>query len=98
MRFLTLDLIRAHCRIDDDCENELLQMYGDSAEATIFNMLDKTYEDVLDEYSEVPTPIIHAALQLVDVSYTNRSPLTPQNLFQVPYTIDALLRPYMKFQ
>ena len=51
----------------------------------------------MEEYGKIPTPLIEAALMLVDVSYENRSLLTKQNLFIAPYTIDAKLRPYMKF-
>jgi uncharacterized phage protein (predicted DNA packaging) len=97
MKFLTLDLVRAYCRIDDDCENELLATFAEGAEETVFDLLNKTYEEVMEEYGKIPTPLIEAALMLVDVSYENRSLLTMQNLFIAPYTIDAKLRPYMKF-
>ena len=32
MKYLSLEYIKQHSRIDYDCEDDLLEMYGDSAE------------------------------------------------------------------
>lgn len=96
MRWLTLDFIKAHSRIDFDCEDDLLESYGESAEITVLNIIRRTYEDLLDEYGEVPAPIVQASLMLVDHSYQNRSPVTAQSLYAVLYTFDLLVKPYIK--
>lgn len=96
MRWLTLDFIKAHSRIDFDCEDELLESYGESAETTVLNIIRRTYEDLLDEYGEAPAPIVQASLMLVDHSYQNRSPVSAQSLYAVPYTFDLLVKPYIR--
>ena len=96
MKYLSLEYIKQHSRIDYDCEDGLLEAYGDSAEETVLNLLNRTYEDIVEVYGQVPAPIKHASLMLVDLSYNNRSPVSPQNMYQVPYTFDLLLKPYMK--
>ena len=98
MKWLTLQKIKKQCRIDDinTSEDDLLEMYGESAEATVLNLLSRSYEDVMESYGAVPMPIIHASLMLCDISYQHRSAVSPQNMSLVPYTIDLLLKPYMR--
>lgn len=95
MKYLTLEMIKSHSRIQFDCEDDLLQLYAESAEDTVLNMLNRSYDDLVSAYGEVPMPVVQATLMLVDNSYINRSPVSPQQLYQVPYTIDVLLKPYM---
>ena len=96
MKWLTLEQIKQQLRLDDDIENELLTSYGESAEATVLNYLNRSYQDLIDTYGKVPVPVVHASLMLVDVSYQYRSPINPTNISQVPYTFDILMKPYMR--
>lgn len=95
MRWLTVDYIKRHSRIDYDCEDEELELYGNSAEETILNLLHRSYESLLFEYGQIPQSIVHATLELVDSSYQHRSPSEPTNLYMVPYGFDLKLKPYM---
>lgn len=96
MKWLTIDYIKAHSRIDFDCEDTLLELYGSAAEDTVLNDCNTTYEDVVEEYGDIPPALVQASLMLVDLSYTQRSPVSTQSLYTVPYTFDALIKPYMK--
>lgn len=104
MKWLEIDYIKQHSRIDYDCEDALLELYGESAEEMVLNTLGRTYEDLLENFGidqpdgskHVPAAIVQASLMLVDSSYTNRSPISPTNMYQVPYTYDFLVKPYMK--
>lgn len=96
MKYLTIDMIRSHSRIDFDCDDAMLTLYADAAEEVTLKMLQKSYDDLIDEYGEVPKPVIQATLFLVDNSYNNRSPASTQQMWTVPYTYDFLLKPYMK--
>lgn len=98
MKWLTLEKIKAQCRIEQDFhdEDDVLGMYGESAEETVLNALGRTYEDVVEVYGKIPAPVRHASLMLVDLSYQQRSPISGQNMYLVPYTFDLLLKPYMK--
>jgi len=95
MKWLTMEYIKGHSKIDFDCENELLELYGKAAEETTLNYLGRSYDDLMDTYGEIPASIILASLQLVEVSYIHRSPITPTNMSLVPYTFDVLVKPYM---
>lgn len=96
MKWLTLEYVKAHSRIEYDCEDSLLELYAESAEESVLNWIGRTYDDVLSEFGEVPKPLYHAALMLVDLSYQQRSAISMQNLYAVPYTFDFLVKPYMK--
>ena len=99
MRFLTIGKIKAHLRLDDaqaTAEEELLEMYGDSAENALINLLHRSYTNIVEDYGEVPVALVHAALMLVDVSYQHRSPDASQSITMVPYTFDLLIKPYMR--
>lgn len=95
MNFLTLSYIKSHSRIDYDIEDDLLTLYGEAAEETVMNICNTTYEAMLEKYATIPSAIVQAALMLVDVSYTHRSPVSPVNLYAIPYTFDMLVKPYM---
>ena len=102
MKYLTIQYIKEHSRMDYDCEDGLLEMYGDSAEETMANYLNrgKTVKEMVADltavYGHIPAPIRHATLMLVDISYQHRNPISPTNVSIVPYTFDILVKPYMK--
>jgi hypothetical protein len=99
MKWLKLDYIKQHSRIDFDCEDALLELYGESAEETVLDITRRTYEEIVEKWGTkekpVPAKIIHASLLLVELSYTQRSPVSPQNLYY-NRTFDMLIKPYMK--
>ena len=98
MKWLTLSRIKRQLRIEADFteEDDLLEMYGESAEEVLLNYLNRSYEDVIEVYGRVPAPLVHASLMLVDTSYQYRSPVSAQSMSLVPYTFDILVKPYMR--
>ena len=98
MKWLTLEDIKAQLRIEPDFteEDSLLIMYGESAENTVLNYLNRSYQDVIETYGKIPTDVVHATLMLVDASYQHRSPSSPQNMYYVLYGFDAKIKPYMR--
>lgn len=96
MKFISLDYIKKHSRIDFDCEDDLLELYGNAAEDTLLNYVNRTYEEVIEQYGKMPAALMQATLMLVDNSYQHRSPASPQNMYYVLYGFDTLVKPYMK--
>ena len=96
MKWLSIDYIKQHSRIDYDCEDGLLEMYGDSAEDTVLNVIARSYTEVIEHYGEVPKPLFVAALMLVEVDYNHRSPDAMNNMYAVKYSFDMKVKPYMK--
>lgn len=96
MKYCTLEYVKAHSRIEYDCEDGVLELYIESAEDVTLSILNRTVEELTEEYGQVPPAILHATLQLVDVSYSQRSPVSVTSLYCVPYTYDFLVKPYIK--
>ena len=98
MKWLTLEKIKAQLRIDPSftLEDDILTMYGESAEESVLDIIRRSYTEVMEKYGTVPTPLVHASLMLVDIFYKERGPVSSQNLYQVPYAVDFKLKPYMK--
>lgn len=97
MKFLTLELIKNHSRIDSDYENKILERYGNGAENNLFRLLDRTYDEVLAmNGGEFPDDLVVAALMLVDILYNYRNPHANIHLSSVGYTFDFFVKPYIK--
>ena len=95
MKYLTIDDIKAQLRLDFDCEDSLLELYGIGAEDTILHLCNRTYENLVETFGEVPAAIRQVTLELVSQSYEQRSPASPTNLSAVPYNFDLLIKPYI---
>ena len=96
MKWLKIELIRAHLRVDCDCENELLEMYAESAEEQVLTDIGHTYEEIVAAHCKVPMPLIHASLMLVDFAYQQRTMVSNLNWSVVPYTYERLVKPYAR--
>ena len=98
MKWLTLDEIKDQLRIerDFDLENDKLTLYGDSAEQAILDICRRTYDDFIDNYGAIPAPIRECSLLLVVMSYEHGTPASAQQMYNVGYTFDLKLKPYMR--
>ena len=102
MEYLTLEYIKKHSRIDFNCEDDLLELYGNSAENAMAQVLNRGKDatemvaSLTEDYGKVPDPIMHATLELVDASYQHRSPADAQQMYYVLYGFDFKVKPYMK--
>ena len=96
MKWLTIEYIMARCRIDHDCENELIEKMGKWAERIVLTYLGRTYEELIDEYGELPEEIDDAALLLIDHRYNNRNAASNLSWSSVPYGFEFDLKPYQR--
>ena len=100
MKWLTFELIKAQLRLDDEqaeLERALLELYGEAAEETILAMTNRTEASLRTlGGGKIPSRAVQASLLLVDLSYKERSPASPQNMSMVPYSFDLLIKPLMR--
>lgn len=96
LKWLTIDSIKQQLRVDTDCEDALMELYGAAAEDAVLNTIGKTYTEVMEEYGEVPAPMRLASLMIVTHSYEQRSPASTMSWSPVPYTFELMLKPYMR--
>jgi hypothetical protein len=97
MKWLTLPEIKEQLRIEADftLEDQKLTMYGDSAEEVLMEVTRRTYDDFIENYGKIPTPIREVSLMLVTVSYETGSAVSLQQLYANP-TFDMKVKPYMR--
>ena len=95
MKWLTLEWIKKHSRIDFDCEDDLLELYGEAAEEAVLNIINRSYTEVMEYYGEVPKGLYIAALMQVEASYDHRSAVSQQQLYDIP-GFSLHLKPYIK--
>ena len=97
MKFLTIDYIKQHSRIDFDCEDGVLATYGASAEKTLLTYIRRTLDNVRDmNDGDIPPDIYHAALMLTEQAYNHRGPVSPTNMSVVGYAFDMKVKPLMR--
>lgn len=96
MKWLTLDYIKKHSRLDYNIEDDLLTIYAESAEDQVLNDIGRSYAELIQWQGEVPKAILHASLMLVDFAYEQRSPVDKLNWSVVPYTYERLIKPYIR--
>lgn len=97
LRIITLNEIKANSRIDGSDEDALITSMGEAAEQGVLNVLDRSYDDIIVEYGSIPAPIKQACLALADHYYHHRGIVNPTALYNIPYTIDFALKPYIKY-
>ena len=97
MDFLTIDMVKTHCRIelydpDPDRQAEIddnIKTQANKAEQEVYARIGRNYFDIIKEWGEVPVAIKQAALIL-----------TSRDLIEHPYedgnVVKMLLRPYKK--
>lgn len=97
MRVITLEQIKANSRIETDSEDAILEQIGDAAEQMVANLMDRRFDDLIDEFGDIPAPVVRACLALAEHLYNHRGVVTSQSLSAIPYTIDAMITPYIRY-
>jgi len=95
LKWLSIDAIHAHCRIDFNCEDAELEQYGMAAEQAILDLTRRTYENFIDTYGRIPDPIFNASLLLVQSLYKNRDAEEQRDSKEIAYGFQFLVKNYM---
>lgn len=100
MKWITLEQVKAQCRIEPDFteEDALLTSYGNAAEQGILRLLERSWEDVCENLSreDIEGGLTIAALMLAEHLYKHRGPTENVQPYQIPYNIDFWVKPYMR--
>ena len=95
MDFLTIDLVKKHCRIEDYSKDSDEQRKIDKtikkcaklAEGIVYEHIGKDYFAIMKEYGEIPITIKQAALMATADMIFERDP-------KENYAFKAILKPY----
>ena len=95
LKWLNLDAIHQHCRIDFNCEDAELTQYGVAAEQAILDLTRRTYENFIDTYGRIPDPIYNATLLLVQSLYKNRDAEEQRDSKEIAFGFSFMVKNYM---
>ena len=95
MDFLTIDLIKTHCRIEGYSEDperqrkidETIKKCANLAEGIVYEHIGKDYSAIMKEYGEIPIRIMQAALMATADMMLERDP-------KDNYALKIILKPY----
>lgn len=102
MNFLTLDLIKAQARIENDDEDTLLTLYGEAAESKIYSDTGYSYDELLAMSIErnggttIDTKLTMAGLMLASTWYKHRENVENVQMYGVSYAYENLIADYVK--
>ena len=97
MDFLTIDLVKTHCRIecyskDHDKQRKIddtIKKCANLAEGIVYEHIGKDYSAIIKEYGEIPIRIMQAALLATADEIFERDP-------KENYAFKMILKPYKK--
>lgn len=94
---LTLDELRSHLRVDYPDDDAYIIQLGKTAISHIVNATHRSVEELI-EYNNgsFPEELRLAALQLVAHWYRMPEPVSSVNQVAVPYTLDLLIKPFVR--
>ena len=95
LRWLNLDAIHQHCRIDFNREDAELEQFGMAAEQAILDLTRRTYENFIDTYGRIPDPIFNATLLLVQSLYKNRDAEEQRDSKEIAFGFAFMVKNYM---
>ena len=95
LRWLSVDAIKTHCRIDFDCEDAELEQFGIAAEQAILDLTRRTYENFIDTYGRIPDPIFNATLLLAQSLYKNRDAEEQRDSKEIAFGFSFMVKNYM---
>lgn len=96
MKWLTIDFIKKHCRIDLDLEDDLLEEYAEAAEDAILDTMRRSFLGMLFKYGGIPPKVVTASVLLVAHWCQYRTPTSMNSLYTVPYSIDMMVKSFMR--
>ena len=95
LKWLSLDAIHKHTRMDFNCEDAELEQFGMAAEQAILDLTRRTYENFLDTYGRIPDPIFNATLLLVQSLYKNRDAEEQRDSKEIAFGFSFMVKNYM---
>ena len=98
---LTIEIIKKHCNIDSNEDDDLLIQYRYAATQMVGNIINQDASfmcgtlDDLDVENNIC--ISQAILMLIGHFYKNRDAVSGINQNSIPFGVEALLAPYIKY-
>jgi len=90
---LDISTVKNYLRIDHDLDDKLLVLMIESAKNYVQSFINRLYDD----FEEVPTEFVIAALNLIAQWYENRTIQSESQAHEQLYSFSGLLLPHRSF-
>ena len=98
MAVVSLVLFKKHVRADDFADDdEYLEHLLKVAEESVITATNRTEEELIEgNAGKFPTPLQHAIMMLAAHWYNQRESVSSVQMYEVPDSLQALVKPYRK--
>lgn len=98
MEIVGFDLFKKHVRVDDlDDDDDKLRLALDAATAAVVRYTNRTVEELVDMGSGGFPPELRSAIVMWGAHlYKEGEGVSGVSMHEIPYTISALLKPFVK--
>jgi len=99
MATVDIALLKQHVRADDFSEDDAyLAHLLEAAEQYVTGATNRTSDELLalNDGKNLPVPLQHAVLLIAGHWYNQREAVSGVQMAEVPYTLQALIKPYRK--
>lgn len=96
--YITVAELEKQCNIDNPTDSDVsyLESLLDTSVTTVENKIQQNLADVLID-GILPAPLKQAMLLIAANLYANREPVAYGVPQRIPYTLDYLIQPYIKY-
>lgn len=97
MATVDIALLKQHVRADDFSDDDMyLTHLLDAAEAYVCDATHRTSAELVQEDGTLPATLQQAVLLIAGHWYNQREAVSGVQMAEVPYTLQALIKPYRK--
>lgn len=99
MSYTSLELFKKHTRADEYADDDMyLQHLLDAAEKAVIKATRRSVEELTERSAtdELPEELQHAAMMLAAHWYNQRESVSTAQTHEVPDSIDALIKPFIR--
>lgn len=97
MTLVDLSLLKKHVRADEFSEDdEYLEHLLNAAVEYVTTATNRTAEELAGDDGKLPATLQHAVLLIAGHWYNQREAVSGVQMAEVPYTMQALIKPYRK--
>jgi uncharacterized phage protein (predicted DNA packaging) len=97
MALTDIELLELHVRADDfSDDDQYLAHLLDAAEQYVCTATNRSSEELVDDEGKLPAMLQQAVLLVAGHWYNQREAVSGVQMAEVPYTVQALIKPYRK--
>lgn len=97
MSVVSLELLKKHVHADDFADDDVyLTHLLEAAETSVRTATNREWCELFDITGNFPAPLKHAVLMLAAHWYNQRESVSSVQMYEVPDSLQALIKPYRR--